>query len=139
MRSRSLLAATLTALAAQPTTAATLRNQELHSLIPGNESPAASKLGGTYTDTFLPDGTLSRTNITTEAGPGYNPRDPLHPIYLKNTGRWSIEGNKLCRQIRVVEGGAKYCVDVVRNDRGFQMIYPRGNVEGLTFKNPPTK
>jgi hypothetical protein len=61
MRSTFLLAATLTALAAQPTAASTLTNQELKALIPGNESTAASKQGGTYTDAFRPDGYLSRT------------------------------------------------------------------------------
>ena len=142
MRSHFLLVAALAAASAsQPASAgedgAVLTNQELQRLIPGNESTAASKLGGTYTDTFLPGGTLSRTNIATEQPVvGFDSRDPTHVRYLRNSGTWSIEGNKLCRQIFVVNDGRKYCVNVARDEHGFEMIYPSGHVETVTFRNP---
>lgn len=137
MRSLFLAAAALTAFAGGPATAesvaATLTSQELQTLIPGNELTAASKYGGTYTDAFRPDG---RTNIVTgQLGVDHAPRDPMHPIYKTNDGTWSIEGNKLCRQIFVVNDGQKYCVDVVRARPAYQVIYPRGRVEDVTFKN----
>jgi hypothetical protein len=142
MRSHFLLAAALAAASAsQPANAGEARtvltNQELQRQIPGNESTAASKLGGTYTDAFLPDGSLSRTNITAQENRvGYGPRDPMHAIYLRNSGTWSIEENKLCRQISVVNDGRRYWVDLIQDQYGFQMIYPSGRVEEVTFRNP---
>ncbi|HEY2527331.1 MAG TPA: hypothetical protein VGJ20_05160 [Xanthobacteraceae bacterium] len=137
MRSHFLLVAALAAASAsQPASAgeagAVLTNQELQRLIPGNESTAASRLGGTYTDAFLPDGSLSRTNFATHG----TEDNPMHAMYLRNSGTWSIDENKLCRQISVVSDGRKYCVSLVRDERGFQMIYPSGFVEAVTFKNP---
>jgi len=142
MRSRLLLVAALAvASAPQPASAgeagAVLTSQELQLLIPGNESTAASQLGGTYTDAFLPDGTLSRSHPWTDSlHIESSPRDPMHPIYTRIAGKWSIEANKLCRQISVANDGRKYCVSLVRYQHGFQMVYPSGRVEEVTFKNP---
>jgi hypothetical protein len=97
MRSHFLLVAALAAASAlQPASAgkagAVLTNQELQRLIPGNESTAASKLGGTYTDTFLPGGTFSRTNIATERPVvGFDARDPTHVRYLRNSGTCQLK------------------------------------------------
>jgi hypothetical protein len=56
MRPALLLAAALAALAAHPATAqnvtATVTNQELQTLIPGNELTARDLYGRTYTDVF---------------------------------------------------------------------------------------
>jgi hypothetical protein len=113
MRPALLLAAALAALAAHPATAqnvtATVTNQELQTLIAGNELTARDLYGRTYTDVFQADGSLYRSAVTAEAS-GYmagHSNGVLNPRYVRDMGTWSIEENTLCRQLYTWTKGQK--------------------------------
>jgi hypothetical protein len=150
MRPALLLAAAPAALAAHPATAqnvtATVTNQELQTLIPGNELTARDLYGRTYTDVFQADGSLYRSAVTTEASDymaGHS-NGMLNPRYVRDMGTWSIEENTLCRQLYTWTSrqlytwtkGQKGCVRVIKAGGGYQLIHPSGRVEGVTFKIP---
>jgi hypothetical protein len=144
MRSHFLLVAALAALAAQPASAentgAALTSPELQRLISGNELTAISIDKIEYRDSFRPDGTLYRSAQMV----GSSPTSPQRLQYVTDGGTWSIEENKLCRQLSSWHGGRKSCAEVVRTERGYQVIYPAGRiypriVEDVTFKNLPTR
>jgi hypothetical protein len=143
MRPALLLAAAPAVLAAHPATAqnvtATVTNQELQTLIPGNELTARDLYGRTYTDVFQADGSLYRSAVTAEAS-GYMAGslewDAKPEIRQGHGDVVNCEENTLCRQLYTWTKGQKGCVRVIKAGGGYQLIHPSGRVEGVTFKIP---
>ena len=105
----AIAAATL--FASQPASsqdAKPLTGEEIRALYSDNEMSATNSRGQKFTEQYKPDGTFTATSTRTDG-----------TCCIADTGKWTIEGDKFCRQYDNWRNGRKTCGLILRGPDGY--------------------
>ena len=104
----SFSAALLVAPLADSQQASPLSGDEVRALYSGNEMTATNSRGQEFTEQYKADGTFTASSTRTDG-----------TCCISDTGRWSIEGDKFCRQYDNWRGGRKTCGLILKGPEGY--------------------
>lgn len=85
-----------------------LTGDEIRALYSGNEMTASNSRGQRFTEQYKPDGTFTATSTKTDGS-----------CCLADSGKWSVEGDKFCRQYENWRDGRKTCGLVMKTPDGY--------------------
>lgn len=85
-----------------------LTGEEIRALYSGNEMTATNSRGQRFTEQYKADGTFTATSTKTDGS-----------CCLADSGKWSVEGDKFCRQYENWRDGRKTCGLVLKTADGY--------------------
>lgn len=97
-----------------------LTADEIRTLIADNQMTATNSRGQKYTETYKADGTFSAVSESSGGGT------------IADDGRWTVEGDRFCKQYDNWQGGKKRCTPILKSPDG----YTTGGGQKLSFKRP---
>ena len=96
-----------------------LSGESLRELVTGRTVYLAAPLGGEFPLRYRPDGTVTGDGDAVGLG---------RFMAARETGRWSIEGNRLCQRFPTWNGGQRVCFTVERvGDRRIRWVQDNGD------------
>lgn len=85
-----------------------LTADEVRALYAGNEMTATNTRGQEFTEQYKSDGSFDATSTKTDG-----------TCCIADSGRWSVEGDKFCRQYDNWRGGRKTCGYILKTPDGY--------------------
>jgi hypothetical protein len=95
-----------------------LTGDEIRALIADNQMTAVNSRGQKYTETYKADGTFSAISEGSSGGT------------VADDGRWTVEGDRFCKQYDNWQDGRKRCAPLLKGSDG----YTTGTGQKLSFK-----
>lgn len=96
-----------------------LKRSEIRALFKNNEMTATNPNGLSFTEVYSSDGTFKASSKRRDGS-----------CCATDVGRWAVEGNMLCKQYSVWQGGQLRCSYITKDAQG----YSTGSGMRMTFK-----